>query len=99
MYIRYHILLVGTHCFLIFAALVCCNAPAAHNRQLMVVGGLGLENPRAKVITGICSAGSSWEKNEREKTYVSEKVAAAFRHRSSAPKLSEIVYTQPKSSI
>ena len=72
------------------------NRPRA---ALMVVGGLGLEKPRAKVITGICSAGSSWEKNEREKTYVSEKVAAAFRHRSSAPKLSEIVYTQPKSSI
>ena len=32
----------------------------------MVVGGLGLEKPRAKVITGICSAGSSWEKNEGE---------------------------------
>jgi len=78
------------------AAMRSSNRPRA---ALMVVGGLGLEKPRAKVITGICSAGSSWEKNEREKTYVSEKVAAAFRHRSSAPKLSEIVYTQPKSSI
>jgi len=36
---------------------------------------------------------------EREGENVREKVAAAFRHRSSAPKLSEIVYTQPKSSI
>ena len=45
------------------------NRPRA---ALMVVGGLGLENPRVLIlveeIAGICSAGSSWEKNEREKT-------------------------------
>ena len=66
------------------------NRPRA---ALMVVGGLGLENPRVLIlveeIAGICSAGSSWEKNEGEN--VREKVAAVFRHRSSAPKLKSCI--------
>ena len=65
------------------------NRPRA---ALMVVGGLGLENPRVLIlveeIAGICSAGSSWEKNEGENV---REVDAVLRHRSSAPKLKSCI--------